>query len=352
MHKMRLSLTILVFSLAINLTAQDPSARTEGGAGKGVTSVNASILFATNVAPGAPLVMSITGQVRDADGRPARDATVGIIPRDRETGLLGSVQQTSQTDAKGNFAVRGIPPGSYVLVANLNQASREFWAERRIEVVDTNISNVQLQLRGPSNLSGKVNATGGLSFQGVTVHLSPEDGNSSDASADVAQDGTFSFPELRRTTFRIQLAGLPDGWYLRSATVGNESALTRGVDLTADSSGQSLQITVAPGAGTITGIVLDPVAGDGVPHAIVKLFPDPATPHRADTFRIAATDGTGHFVIKNVVPGRYRVLAIMGRGGDETSYSDFLTASAAGIRVIVHERQSRNLELDLFEAHR
>lgn len=343
--------TILALTIAINLWAQDSSVRTGSGPVKGAASITASIRSAANVYP-RPLVMIISGQVRDADGRAAREATVGLVPRDRQTGLLGSVQQTSQTDAKGNFAIRGVPPGSYVVVANLNQGSKEYWGERRIEVVDTNISNIQLQLRGPSNLSGKVSAAGSFNFQGVSVQLSPEDGNSSDSSADLASDGILSFPELRRTTYRIQLAGLPDGWYLRSATMGNENALNHGVDLSEEISGRSLQITVTPGAGTLTGLVIDPAYRDAVPHAVVKLFPDPATPHRADTFRSAATDGTGHFVIKNVVPGRYRVLAIMGRGSDENSYSDFMTASGAGTRVTLHEKQSRNLELELFEAHR
>ena len=99
-------------------------------------------------------------------------------------------------------------------------------------------------------------------------------------------------------------------------------------------------------------MVKDQEFHDIVTHAVVKLFPEPANPHRADLFRSAPTDKDGRFVIKNVVPGRYRALAIMRRPGNETSYDDYVTASAAGVKVNLEQGESKSLGLMLFAAHR
>jgi hypothetical protein len=202
-----------------------------------------------------------------------------------------------------------------------------------------------------SNLAGKINAAGkvGFDFQHVTVRLVPETGNGAASTAQVKSDGSFSFTGLSSTTYRLQLAGLPDGWYLRSATLGNQNVLDQGVKPSGDP-GQQLEITVSPGTGKVQGIVREPVYNGIVPHAVVELFPDPANPHRADLFRATATGDDGRFVIKNVVPGKYRIIAFPGKGSDIND--DSVTAASMGTRVNLGEKQSRNVELQLFEAHR
>jgi hypothetical protein len=207
---------------------------------------------------------------------------------------------------------------------------------------------------GALNLSGRMNTAGSarLELQPISVRLSPEDGKGPDAIAAVRNDGTFTLTELRRTTYRMQLGDLPDGWYLRSAVLGNQNILNDGLRLAEADAKQSLEITVGLGAGKVQGVVLEPEYGDPVPNALVKLFPDPPNPHRADLFHTAPTDQDGRFFIKNIVPGRYRVLAIMGKSGSESNYDDSLIAGAAGIRVVLVEKQTKHLELELFEAHR
>ncbi len=90
----------------------------------------------------------------------------------------------------------------------------------QVEVADLHVSESQLDHN--SNLSGRVTIAGktNLDLQRLSVQLSPEDGNGPDAVADVANDGTFNLAEMRDTTYRLGVAGLPDGWYTRAATLG------------------------------------------------------------------------------------------------------------------------------------
>lgn len=215
-------------------------------------------------------------------------------------------------------------------------------------------ASAYLQVQHTSNLSGKISIAGktSLDLQRLSVRLSSEYGNGPDAVAGVTNDGTFILTELRDTIYRLGLAGLPDGWYVRSAALGNQNVLEDGLKLTEEKPGEHLEIAVSPGAAKIQGVVLEPVSNDLVPHALVELFPDPMNSHRANLFRAAETDESGRFRIKNVVPGKYRVIAFMGKVPSQPSYDDSLTAASAGIRITLAEKQSRNLELELFEAHK
>lgn len=188
-----------------------------------------------------------------------------------------------------------------------------------------------------------------LGLQHLGMQLLPEDGNGPDVTADVANDGTFRLTELRDATYRVRVKGLPDGWYMLSAVRNGKNILNQGLRLSAEDAGRPLDITVSPGAAKVQGVVLESVFREPVPRGIVELFPDPANPHRADLFRSASTDENGRFVIKNIVPGKYRVIAFMGK---PTSYDDSVIAASAGVRVTLDEKQSKSLELGLFEAHR
>jgi hypothetical protein len=58
--------------------------------------------------------VEISGRVIGPDGTPATDASINLEETQAED--YGSEHYTS-TDAKGNFSLKGVPPGSYVLFA-------------------------------------------------------------------------------------------------------------------------------------------------------------------------------------------------------------------------------------------
>lgn len=282
---------VLVLILVANLLAQESSGTSVITRGKAAIG-NAPRRYAALLPRPAPIV-TVSGRVLDFKGRPAAEAIVILIPREPEATASRSVQRTAQTDAEGNFALRGILPGAYLLVARLAREAKEYWSEQRIEVTDSDVSGVQLQLRGAVNLSGSVVAVGGitLDFHQLQTQLSPEDGNSPAASAEAAKDGTFNLAELRPTTYRLQVTGLPGGWYLHSAAWGTKDVLANGLILAEGSPGTQLRILVGPGAANLHGVVLDPEFHDTVPNAVVRLFPEPPNPAIAGPWVVKPTHG-------------------------------------------------------------
>lgn len=304
-------------------------------------------------------VASISGHVSDTAGKPASEAVVTLVPRDRETALITFVQRTAKTDANGNFEINGLLPGSYLLLVRWRKDAKDYWYEHEIAASGIDMAGLQLQLQGALNLSGRIKAVEEANYasQHLTLRLTPEDGNSPEETAEVARDGTFSCTDLRPTLYQLQLSGLPDGWYLASAALGGQDALNQGLDLRKVNAEQPLEIDVSPGASEVRGVVIDEIYLDRVPNAVVQLFPDPANPNRADLFRTAATNSDGSFTIENVVPGRYRALAILGRRRseaevDEITAEDSRIARKAGVSLSVSRNQSKTLELQLFEAQR
>jgi hypothetical protein len=117
--------------------------------------------------------------------------------------------------------------------------------------------------------------------------------------------------------------------------------------------GSTLTGQTEPGSGTakIEGIVKDQVPPRGpVPNAVVKLFPDPPNLDRPEMIRTTRTDDWGNFVFENVVPGKYRVIAIMGTGPEDLK-AEATIAAAAGTRIELSDKKSKTVTLYLYPGH-
>jgi hypothetical protein len=83
-----------------------------------------------------------------------------------------------------------------------------------------------------------------------------------------------------------------------------------GIDFNGEADASGLQLVIGSTAGTLTGAIASP-DGAPPPRARVTLLPDgpPRSLYRPDLHPTVVADASGHFVVKNVVPGTYRVYA-------------------------------------------
>jgi protocatechuate 3,4-dioxygenase beta subunit len=293
----------------------------------------------------AEKTVTVSGRVLDIKGKPAAQTTVLLRSQNLEA-MLSSLRNAAVTDAQGKFEIKGVMPGSYTATATSTLDLKGLWAEQPLEVAGEDVAGIQLQLSGGVKLSGKLlpGAAGDVDLTTMSIFLAPPGGLEHSGLADVKKDGDFSFPDLRSTTYSLLVNNVPDGWYVSSASFGGDNVLENGLRLSDGIGARTLDITVKPGAGQVDGIVIK--GDDPVPGATVKLLPEHASPYRQDLSRTAPTDQRGRFIIKNVVPGSYRLLAVAGKDdGDDDD--DSPEDSSSGTSLALAEKESKTVQLKL-----
>lgn len=74
-------------------------------------------------------VVSVRGTVLNAmTGRPAKGSSVALQPSDPVSAVLGLNPFNAVADANGSFEIDNVIPDSYVVVANLEDQSRQYFA--------------------------------------------------------------------------------------------------------------------------------------------------------------------------------------------------------------------------------
>jgi hypothetical protein len=305
--------------------------------------------------------VTVSGRVLDANGKPA-ETTVTL----HSDSSSDARTESETTDAQGNFAFDRVLPGSYTISATLPSLGQEpshgperCCAAQGLESIDVaadDISGLELHLsRQPPpvslTLSGKVTRSGKspLNLPDVRVCLLKD---LYDNCTTPSKEGIFTLEEMAGGAYHLQLFGLPSGWYVRSAVFGGQDVLNAGIQLADSSAGDSLKIVVSSGVAQVEGVVLrsdDPE--DTVTAAVVRLIPEPANALRRDLFRSAKTNEAGEFIIENVAPGRYRVMAVDSEADDENNGEDddddSSPASPTGTVIVLAEKEHKTLHLKL-----
>src|SRR5262249_21709980 len=128
--------------------------------------------------------LRVQGQVvNDVTGQPAQNANIMLVPVQRTGGAFrGGVRNgnfRSRINNQGAFGIRGIIPGSYELVAVINDRQNRMSARLPIEVGNSDIQNVSLiampgyTLTGRVSIDGQAGATGDQSLTRIRVNLRP-----------------------------------------------------------------------------------------------------------------------------------------------------------------------------------
>ena len=260
----------------------------------------------------------IQGRVINArTSLPSKEGSVTLLSDQGETIFsTGSPSQNLYLGAQGTFEFQGVPPGSYVVVAERPSSPREpkpMWGRTAIEVGDANIEHVDVVVSPGVDVSGRVRVEGKtaadisaligileLQEASALASITPDIDNAS-----VKPDGTFIFREIPEGSYRINFQPIPAGFYLKSS--GAADVLETGITVGRGNSPPALELVLSPGAGRIDGSV---ESGDqSFPGALVVLVPEGKQRTQPNYYRQTAGDQMGRFAMRNVVPGDYTLFA-------------------------------------------
>lgn len=258
--------------------------------------------------------LTLAGRVTTADGRPAPEAFVVLLPPEDETSELPPLHH-AYSDAEGRFALDGLPAGPLRVVLSHPSAPPRTFALELPHAGEVTWSLPEplpelpvLPEQGTSALSGLVRADGAgpdaQDLTGFEVWLVPAAdtpllAGASERRTSTDAQGAFAFAELTAAAYEARV--LP-GW----ARGGTWPILARGrVTVRA---GEPHSLGLALEVGAVEGTLLDP-GGRSLPGAVVSVAAldalDPVG--QPALWPPAVTDAQGRFRVGLLPPGRYLV---------------------------------------------
>jgi uncharacterized protein (DUF2141 family) len=255
-------------------------------------------------------MVSVSGRVLNGR-RPVQGAFVSLSSDSAD--IFSTMTHQAQTEPDGRFTITNVPPGHYTAsatIVNSDEGQRQLTGgQANIDVGDTDVTGIDLLLVRGVKLSGRVVSENPGAVKLSDIYLaftSISRDQDSLATAEVNKEGVFTTStDLPPGTYRVQVGGLPDGWYLRSVRAGTQEVINSGLTVTRGAQ-PPLELVIALGAAQITGKVLfgdKPVGG-----ATVWIASESSQVSEPTT---ASADQNGDFVVKNLRPGKYRLVAFI-----------------------------------------
>lgn len=287
-------------------------------------------------------------------------ADLSLVPHDRNPlNVLGDGIQVTANTGDESFNFPNVPPGIYDLYARLpidygwgesnppGKASRP-WALGRttVEIRNRDVDDVVMTVHQGVDVKGRILVDGKPMAPNIRFLLVPT-GSPSDSGKNfdsifeqvssfrpvVSADGFFTIPVVPESNYRfaiqlgrtfiqtlatnLQVAGvaqpsgpnaLPDSAYVADIRQSNRSIYDEGLDVESSEQSGPVEILISTSGGSIEGTVRD--AGQKAPIATqVVLVPTESRRKNRDLFKTTIADDSGHFSMKAVPPGSYKLFA-------------------------------------------
>lgn len=264
----------------------------------------------------------VRGRLIDSrTGQPPRNANIFLNSR-QPTGAFGvTTFGPNYNAATGTFDLADVLPGRYWLRAMASDdalftpMTARTAAQFEVDVSGADVENLVLTILPGTSIPGRLQVEGKSSLAGVEnfdrfrVLLSSLVPGMTPVLIQPPvpkQDGSFTLEGVVPGEYRISVVGLPQDYYIKEARIGTADILQNGFSMTRPQS-ERLEILLSPNGGQVDGDVVDE-RGDVVRGIQAVFIPD-RNRDRSDLFKTAVTDQNGHFTVRGLSPGAYKLFA-------------------------------------------
>jgi carboxypeptidase family protein len=308
----------------------------------------------------------VRGQVTNLPAE-ARDG-VNIVLRPLDDDVTRTVRPWP-IDNEGKFDISGVFPGSYTVlfVSGDYRSSSVMRGNQTVEVTTSDVEGLRIspvpngQVRGRFRMDNSKKID--WSQTEVQLYSSLQDkrwrGSAIDISwnavrwddeparAEVSKDGSFEIEGVPPGTYRLAALGkVFDGCFVQTVKLSERDVTDSGFSVAGGS--YSLDVVVGANGATVEGVVTDNKdrpASD----IYVVIAPSDDGSQRRDLYGWRATDSRGHFSLKGLNPGEFRLFAV-DEDPDQTDLFDpeFIhTHESLGKSVQLKEGEHQSVELKL-----
>gem|GEM_PF-2219599 len=230
--------------------------------------------------------------------------------------------QAPFSTTRGSFAcgqqalLRGLAPGEYKVEARIPAKEQQKALSTTYTRFVVNRENVAVSI--PTilhvDLEGKViaaNASALPSFDDMRIHLQPVDfGAMRHALIPVSLDGRFRIENTNARRYRLLIAGMPPTHYVRELRYNGQVAKDMIFEVVPGSLTQQLELELGDRPAVVTGQVQDDHKPVRKAYVALASWPLKRDEQLFLTLLTAETDEQGHFVLRGVAPGEYRLIAV------------------------------------------
>jgi len=254
--------------------------------------------------------VTVSGQIINQTGL---QAPQGISAMLLATGSSGNIVETGgPQNAQGNFEFRKVSPGSYYIVAMMSAGGKTYSGRTNVDVGTSNVNNTSVTIGLGYELTGSIKSDGAQTgYKGMGITLRPTQLSNTfmgTPSGTINDDGTFKLTVIDPGTYLVSVQPLKPGSFVKSIKTGERDLPDFMLDLSRTPSAP-LTINLAANAPEISGLVTN-AEGKPVVGATVVLIPDQEKRRNfAQWYKFAPTDQLGHYNIKGIDPGKYKLLA-------------------------------------------
>ena len=284
--------------------------------------------------------VEVAGRVVGADGKPATHAYLLLgVPG---VGDLGGDLEGS-TDSKGEFLIKHVSPGSYILTAVQNDENRHEFTRQKLEVAESDLKSVILSFGRGTDIRGQIISQGSnpaIDRLGLGLESQDEDESISGA-AQAKKDGTFLLADVPDGSYAVDVWDLEKGWFIKAIHYGSIDVLEKGLQVEHGSSSGTLEVVISSAGAEMEGTVNDQ---DGKPivAAQVRMRPEPETSFNRTRAHTTGTDQNGHFSFSSLAAGKYKVWA-----RSPSTFPEAPVANSESQTVTLSERDHQSIQLKI-----
>ena len=268
-----------------------------------------------------------------------------------EAGLMitsdsGTSSNSGGTDKDGKFEFI-VPPGRVYVFGGFTLEGRRYRVFLPLDVGYSDIIGLELRPLPTMEVTGQVRIEGQTTVKVTEVQVTLQGPRS--VSSAPKENGLVTFRELDPFVYRV-VPSRAQALYLKSASWGTADVTDGEIDIS-NGVPPRTELTVVMGAdggqleGTVKGENSDPIDG-----ATITLVPTGSRRSRS-YYRSATTNSQGHFTIRGIAPGSYKVFAWDTVNLNAVTYDpDFLRpfeGAGQNVEVSTNDKKSVNLKLTL-----
>jgi hypothetical protein len=288
---------------------------------------------------------------------PGATATIMLQSKDFNLALNGAEMRKD-----GSFEIRDVSPGSYSILATVENTPVPMTARQALQVTSANVEGVRLApqaggtIRGRLRMESSVAARPDPSQMFLLLHSADGDdeglgafilGDGFDNVAHVNADGSFEWKNVPAGHYSVQISdasATPD-WFLKSVAAGGRAVPDDGLSV----SGGTIAVdVVASGNGGVAEGVARNQKDEPVADAVIVAVPEARLRSHPERYRKAVSDQSGRFSLRALPPGDYTLFAWESVDGEAYYNPEFLKSyEGQGKALHLTEGERKSLQLSV-----